>query len=342
VYHADQAINEVFELFRVPLDRSHPPWRLNAPLAAGRSIPVSDSTGDSWLISPDGARVVYRADARTNDVFELFSVQLDRRRHVRRVDAPRPLARLSRSLIAGGDVEGFRITPDGTTVVYRADQVVDQRFELYRVPTDGSAPPVRVSSNLGMTGSIESRFEVSTDGTRVLYRADPRVNGRIELWSVPLAGGTAIPLNAPLPSSGDVHDFVIAPGSERAVYLSAVSSIASQELFGVPLDGSQPAVQLSTTPAFRSLIPSFRITPRGDSVVYLSDQIVDERFELFAVPIDGTRSPVPVSGGLASGGDVVAFELTPDGNRVVYRADESADERFELFLAYLTPRYRRR
>ena len=56
------------ELFSVPLDGGAPE-RLNAPLAPGGQVMDAE-------ISPDSARVVYRADQDQDNVFELFSVPL--------------------------------------------------------------------------------------------------------------------------------------------------------------------------------------------------------------------------------------------------------------------------
>ena len=38
-----------------------------------------------------------------------------------------------------GDAYDFQVSPDGSTVVYRADQDTDDVFELYSVPIGGGA-----------------------------------------------------------------------------------------------------------------------------------------------------------------------------------------------------------
>ncbi len=50
-----------------------------------------------------------------------------------------PATKLNMPLPAGGSVVEFRITPDGSRVVYRADQDVDNVFELYSVPVQGGS-----------------------------------------------------------------------------------------------------------------------------------------------------------------------------------------------------------
>jgi hypothetical protein len=41
--------------------------------------------------------------------------------------------KLNTALVEGGTVSGFLITPDNAGVVYRADQEVDNKYELYMV-----------------------------------------------------------------------------------------------------------------------------------------------------------------------------------------------------------------
>ena len=106
--------------------------RLNGPF-------MPETLGDvlDYLISPDGAFVVYVADQDTNDVYELYRTPLDGS------GAP---VQLNSEMVEGGNVgelfnfyAEFLISPDGSRVVYRADQELDERFELYSVPADGSS-----------------------------------------------------------------------------------------------------------------------------------------------------------------------------------------------------------
>ena len=76
----------------------------------------------SYQVSPDGSTVVYRADQDTDDVTELYSVPI----------GGGAVTKLNGALPAGGSVfySGYQISPDGSTVVYNADQepkIVDER-----------------------------------------------------------------------------------------------------------------------------------------------------------------------------------------------------------------------
>ena len=58
--------------------------------------------------------------------------------------------KLSGPMTAGGDAYQARFSPDGTTVVYMADQDTDEIFELYSVPIDGSTMPIKISGAMLM------------------------------------------------------------------------------------------------------------------------------------------------------------------------------------------------
>src|SRR5262249_5962612 len=141
-------------LYVAPEDGSAAAVKLNPPLVAGGDV-------TNYLADPTIA--VYRADARTDDVFELFATP---------VDGSGGTVRLSGALGAGGDVqESFAISPDGLTVVYRADQDVDERYQIYRVPIDGSAAPVRLNDPLEPNSDVFG-FAIDPTSRHVLYVAD--------------------------------------------------------------------------------------------------------------------------------------------------------------------------
>jgi len=149
--------NFKYELFRVPVDASSVPLRLSAALTSSQSV-------DAFALSADQDRVVYRADAVLDDVFELFSVPF----------AGGAATRLD-PLPAFADVSAFQIDVAAGRVVYRADRDVDGRIELYEVPLDGSAGARRLNGTLPAGGNVEPDVTVLPAG-RTLYRADQREN----------------------------------------------------------------------------------------------------------------------------------------------------------------------
>jgi len=101
--------------------------------------------------SPDGQWVAYRADQRVDEMIELFASRPDGSFN-KRVSGP---------LVVGGDVRRINdIEPhydwsaDGKRLVYLADQVVDERFELFVAAPDGNAINASLSGTLTGGGNV--------------------------------------------------------------------------------------------------------------------------------------------------------------------------------------------
>jgi Tol biopolymer transport system component len=285
-------------------------YRLNGTLC-----PAGDVA--EYAISPDGNRVVYRADQDADGVSELYSVP---------IGGGTP-TKLNGALVANGDVHDFAISPDGSRVVYRADQTTDGVDELYSVPIGGGTA-TKLNGALVANGDVLD-FAVSPDGSRVVYRADQTTDEVIELYSVPIGGGTATKLNGALVANGDVWDFAISPDGSRVVYLADQATEGVDELYSVPIGGGTP-MKLNGALVANGIVWDFAVTPDGSRVVYCADQTTDGVGELYSVPIGG-GTPTKLNGALVANGDVRDFAISPDGSRVVYRADQTTDEVYELF-----------
>ncbi len=292
VYAADQEIDERFELYAAPIDGGTRPVKLSVPPVAGGDVAYLGFEQPQFQITPDGRRVLYTADQDTDEVFELYSVPIDRS------SAP---VKLSGLLVARGDVAHasnlqvlFRFTPDGTRVLYVADQEVDETFELYVVPVDGSKGPRKLSGPLRPGGDVvplyssRSFLQFTADGSRVLYLADQDVDETFEIYLAPLDGTrSAKKLNGRLPEGGDVlPGFQISPDDASVVYAADQRADGAFELFEAPLKGGParrlhgPMVAGGDIAVFSSS-PVFEITPDGTSVLYVADQDTDNVFEIY-------------------------------------------------------------
>lgn len=172
VYRADQEAGDVFELYSVPIDGASAALKISGPLVAGGDVQ------SPFQISPEGQWVVYGADQQQDEVFEVYSVPIDRSARPTKVSGPLP---------AGGDVVDFRIGPDGRDVLYRADQRSDEVFELFRTPIDRSKQSERVNAPLVEAGDVSDRyglplFEITPDSDRILYVADQDTDSVHELY----------------------------------------------------------------------------------------------------------------------------------------------------------------
>lgn len=305
VFVANQELPGTFELFSVPIDGSAPPARLGPPL------PGHADVDPAFFIGPDGERAFYLADLAEDGALELWAAPLDPSRG-------QVAVRLSANAVPGGGVApgvlvsdnaeaGYRpqfaLSPDGTRAVYRADQDIDEVFELYSVSTDGLGTPVKLNAPLGAGAGVPPLgFVLDPAGERVVFVA-PDPQGALRPFAVPLDG-----CEPPLPLGG-----------------------AFVEGGGLWLAPSAGAAH------------SFALTLDATRIVYLADQRTDETFELFVAPLDGSLPARALSSPLAPGGDVGSptggrvFAIAPDGTRVAYLADQLLDEVFELFVCDLDP-----
>jgi hypothetical protein len=255
VYRAYRLADARIELFAVPVDGSAPPARLSGDLVAGGDVAAD------FRLDPTGTRAFFRADALVDERHELFVAPLD--------GAAAPV-RLSGELVEGGDVLGtralsagraFELTLDGARVVYRADQAVDEVAELWSVPADGSASPVRVGAPLVLGRAVLEEFRIAPDGQQVVYVADLSGDNAFELWVARIDGA---------PESHRVNGALV-PGGDvlRPFYFTDESAT----------------------------LPAFEIAPDSRSVLYVADQEVDEAFELFRAPLARPvlRAPEPTA-----------------------------------------------
>jgi Tol biopolymer transport system component len=354
VYRADQEIDEFFDLYSVRLGGA--PVRLTSlptnvdvqsgfvltpagdravfqaatgvltlyatPTSGAAPAVVLDTSAEfsgPFLFAPSGAHVWYRK--RTGNGFGLFRAPLD--------GAGSPIM-LADPAGASSVVEA-QLTPDGLDALYRADTDLAGRFQLYRVPSDGSASGVALSGVPVAGGDVDA-FQISADGSRVVYRADELVDQVVELFGVPRDGSTPpVKLNGTLVAGGDVAEFALTPDSTRVVYRADQDVDGHFELYAAPLDGSAPAVRLNAALVTGGAVSTGFTLGADGRVLYLADQDADQVVELYVVPSDGSAAPVKLNGALVSAGDVESAAFSPDRTRVVYLADQRVDGVSELF-----------
>jgi Tol biopolymer transport system component len=335
VYRADQDVDGVFELYGVSLDGGTP-VRLNGALVAGGS--VGRDFEHAFRISPDGSRVVYMADEEQDDVLELFSAPLD---------GSGPAVKLSGTLVAGGNVlavpsfaPAVAFAPmtsgAGARVLYVADQEVDEVFELYSAPLDGSQPAVKLSGPLVADGDVvlvSPPFtdgplwpQPSPDGSRAVYRADQERDEVIELYSVPIDGSEpATRLNPSLGLGGDVYSALFRPDSRTVLYVANRGGVGPTELFRVPLEGTparvrrtddRDAISLPLAPFHH--VDGVSIAPDGARAVYRANPAGGVNSQLYSVPIDGAHPSSELSH--LADGRIAQTGIGADGARVVYAA----------------------
>lgn len=258
VFHADHTTDQRFELYSVPIGGGTV-RRLCGAMPAGANV---------WepfrvTISADSSRVVFMADLLVDGLVELFSTAI----------APPPGAepiRLSGPMV--GDVASFALTANGQRAIYRADQQLAGRHELYSVPVAGGTP-VKLNPVLGTTDEIrEYDYELSGNSARAVFKIYRANMSTVELWSAPTQGPatSAVKLDQTGPSGGWLQEFVVSPDSSRVVYRGSLESSGRNELWSVALDGSVGPAKLNPSPLTGTWdTQSFALSPDSSRVFFV-------------------------------------------------------------------------
>lgn len=289
-------------------------------------------------ISADGSRVVYTGSSTFRNE-ELYSVP---------IDGSLAPAILSPPLTGFQSVQEFELAPDGTRVVYVADHERDGVNELYSVPADDSAPPVKLSGSMPDSGDVSGSppFVITPDGCEVVFRADVRQDGAFRLYRAPLTGGRSTVLLTPLsPATAFVDRFALDPAGAHVVFVA--ESATAAELFSVPLHRAPPVrslggtlrsgkpVRLNAELVTGGSVLGFEITPDGRGVVYHARQD-SLQIEVYHASIAGGAPPVKLNASLVADGDVGGnagppYRIQADSSRVLYQADQDTDLLVELY-----------
>jgi len=283
--------------------------------------------------------VVFTADKDTDGTVELYASFND----------GTEIIKLSGTMVVGGNVVDFKVSPDGIYVAYVADQDINDVFELYSVPVDKTTTETAIKISGAMAGnglkevvvgSGDYFFAWAPNSSRVGYIADQNAAGVFELFSSTPDGSDNVQVSGALVAGGDVLDFEWAPASALIAYVADQDTDNKQELYVSPADSNTPNILVSGPAMGGSGIRlisegvyDFAWSPDSAWLAYIADQILASKFELFTARPDGTNN-VQVSGPLDSNRDVDAFDWSPQSDRIVYRANQNFVDALELYTVY--------
>jgi hypothetical protein len=310
-------------------------FSLSVAVAACGSGGSGNSNGSSSSAAST-ERIVYLADQDINGVPELYLVGSS--------------IKLNPPLSQGKGVLDFRITPDKTAVVYRADQDTDEVFELYRVEFANPGVSTKLNSPLPVGGDVWSAV-ITPDSSSVVYLADQTTEGVLELYRVPFATpGVSAKLNGPLVPGGNVFfGIVVTPDNSAVVYRATQTSANTIELYRVPFATPGQSTKLNGTLPPNADVGLFpKIAPNSTLVVYdvlriptnLPDELVLSELHsaTFATPGQSTTLNVPSPGAVFGDLTIVEeYDITPDSSAVIYTLTNSIDFRFLYRVAFATP-----
>lgn len=316
----DLDTNDVFELYVADLSGATPglAQKASGPLVPNGDVSFGVLNFTLQQISDDGGTVSYIADADTDEVQELYVVDVSGA-------TPGPAIKVNGALAGGGAVlpgfngAGVELAPDGKSIAYLADERSDEVVELFYADLSGATPgpAQRVSGALTKDGDVTA-FAVAPDGSGLAYLADQNTDSVGELFYVDLRG--AVP-SAPKRINGDLGDgngvsstFVFSPDGSRLAYAADEDVDGRTELYLGSIASGAPtgfaSVQVPTNETSSIKRPAF--SAGGDWLAYIGSTESPNN-ELWAVDLrGGTPGPArALSSGVETPTGVTSFLLRP-------------------------------
>jgi hypothetical protein len=183
-------VRDSLDLYAARLDAGAPPRRLGAALT------VNGSVTPDFAVSASGAHAVFQLSPAGGALQKLYSVATRGPGEPVLLDGPNAFA--LPYVFAAGE----------TRVVYRRAGHNPGTYDLCSVPLDGSAAAITLHPAWPALPPDRSvaEFQLTPDGSMVVFRSDHRVSGIFELEVVPV-DGSAPPrqISSFLGFSGDVR-----------------------------------------------------------------------------------------------------------------------------------------
>ncbi|MFN2134551.1 MAG: hypothetical protein ACK2UK_01265 [Candidatus Promineifilaceae bacterium] len=253
---------------------------------------------------------------------------------------------LNGPLTEEGSVTNYALTPDGSRVVYLADEEVNDRFELYSVPVTGGTA-VKLNGPLGQYGRVYPSFKISPDGGTVFFCGYAQWP-ILELYRAPIGGGQPVKLSDPQRDGGTVAGcrFELSADGRYVIYAVDGREVDQDPYFGLiglPVDGGPPVFLNQAVPSTAALPLSwFAVDPAGSRVVFIAGWDGADRQQLLSVPVTG-GAEVGLNEGIEAIGfpgsewDTIGVAISPDSQRVVYRVEEEVGPNRSAYHLYSVP-----
>ena len=309
VYIADATINDIDELYSVPLNGGRT-IKLNGELEKRQHV-------DSFMISPDGNSVVYLVKAANADA-ALYSVPIGGGK-------PAKLTLPLKSPL----IQRYLISPDGGYVLYTGKFQDDEGVALYSVPVAGGTP-TRLS-NPAFTEDdqnyVMDDYKVSADGKLVVFRENSRY-----LYSVPVGGGMTTKLSD---EEQMVEGFKISPDSSFVLFKVRDWEKSISMLYTIPIGGGTPTnmtAQLTGDGVYDHVRDSFTVSPDNHWIVFIARQEANNyRRELYSVPVDKPGTLIKLNHPIEEPRNIYTFTISMDAKYVVYETHEEPLDYSDLY-----------
>jgi hypothetical protein len=188
----------------------------------------------------------------------------------------------------GGQVLAADFSADSSHLIYAADESADDVFQWHGVSLSATGPgtDVQLSSALGFV----NLGVITPDGATLVYTADETLLGVMDLFSIPVAGGTKRKLNPSMAGDG-VTSVSVSADSLRVAYLADQVTPGVAEVFGAELLVAASGVRLNTPLSGTQSTDVVTMAPDNMTVLYESDENLAGTYELMSAPADAGASP---------------------------------------------------
>jgi Tol biopolymer transport system component len=232
----------------------------------------------------------------------------------------------------GDGNNGNGISVDFPPAVFSANiggTKINEPVELFSSFDNGS--DITALTGVVNRGGAGDEFKVSPDGALVAYLIEED-NGRIDLFVVPVEGGTETRISELPSDDADVVEFDWSPNGSRIAYLADGEIDGRFELYTNLAGGfSSSNLKVSGSLPPGGKVEAFEWSPDSKLLAYTADQNNLGEFELFITP-PTQQDPVQVSETvLPNNGDVTEFNWSPGSSRIAYLSNQRLAGLFELF-----------
>lgn len=240
---------------------------------------------------------------------------------------------LSGPIVPGGTVWDFVWSPDRSKIAFRARKEVADFLALFVVPSDGSAPAIKVSGTVSAAYVSPNSLQWAPDGSKLAFLGGKLWNGGSgtqQLYRVNADGSGLITLNPPLPDMANIWRFSWAPNGSRVAYDGEQESFGKTEVFTCLPDGGGNVKVSVIGPPFGGYAGGSRWSPDSQHIAYVGMGETLGVYELYTTLPD-SPTVTKVSHPLVGTEDVeYDFSWSPDGTRLGYIAYSEARNAREL------------
>jgi hypothetical protein len=224
------------------------------------------------------------------------------------------------SLVNNGNVsDKFRVSPNGTKIVYVADETTDTVDDLYVITAPSLTPRLNLT-NLSL-GKKVVQFMIAPNSQRIAFLADINTTGRYDLFTINMDGSNLNQVNLGLSNNTQIVDdnFKWTSDSTRIVFVSDEESTSTKNVYVSNFNGLNRMRLNSTLGVFKT----FALASNDSRVVY---RVNDANPTLRSVTLAGTGiGDVMLNGAYNTAVNPAAgvfdFKISSNSTKVLFSAN---------------------